>query len=122
MSSQSFAFDEFNEYAEKSDLNITLNVELMKFSNPSDSYENFKSLVESSLKKSNSDKSVTGKKYDIYFYSCRYTDIYGPYLLNLYDDLPKENIEIFDDKFINKTCVNNGELVGLVRIILNLYI
>jgi len=112
-SSLQTAFDEFARYSEEHNLGVTINPEIMKFDNPTDSYENFKSIVESSLKKSNSGKSVTGKKYDVYFYSSKYLDLFGPYLLNLYDAIDKERIDIFDSKFIQDTCINNGELVGL---------
>ena len=109
------AIDEFNEYAKNRTLDIKLNVEVTKFDNPSDSYENFKSLVEATLKKSNNGKS--NNKYDMYFYSCKESDIYGPYLLNLYDVLEKEDIEVFDQNLIQRTCMNNGKLVGMVRLI-----
>ena len=45
---------EFNEYAKNNNLNIEIELEVMKIGNPTDSYTNFKPIIESSLKKSNS--------------------------------------------------------------------
>jgi len=107
---------QFAEYAEKNNLNITIQVELMKFVSPSDSYANFKSLVETSLKKSNNinnDKNSTNEVYDIYVYDNKYTNIYGPYLLDLKDNLPKEYIEMYDSKIVNDVCTYKDEVVGL---------
>jgi len=98
----------------------------MKFTNPSDSYANFKSLVESSLKKSNniyndSNNEIHSTKFDIYIYDNRYTNIYGPYLLDLKDNLPKGFIEMYDSKIVSELCTYNDKVVGLV-IFLKIYI
>jgi len=100
--------EQFSEYARRKNLNITVNVELIKFENPTDSDVNYKSLVESSLIKSNNKK-----KYEIYFYNLRFIDIYGPYLLDLKELLPKEHIEKYNPKVISDTCYYNDQLVGL---------
>jgi len=111
---------QFSKYAEKNNLNITIKVELMKFVSPSDSYANFKSLVETSLKKSNnindknSTNEINNKIYDIYIYDNKYTKIYGPYLLDLKDNLPKEYIELYDSKIVSEVCTYKDKLVGLV--------
>jgi len=111
--------DEFNEYSAKNNLNITIELDLLNFDNPSDSYSYFKFLAESSLKKSNN--GISNKKFDVYYYSNRYTKLYAPYLLDLNDNLPKEHIEMYNSKVIKETCSykdkSNGieKLVGLVR-------
>ena len=82
----------------------------MKFENPTDSDVNYKSLVESSLIRSNNKN-----KFEIYFYNLRFIDIYGPYLLDLKELLPKKHIEKFNSKVIPDTCFYNDKLVGLVK-------
>jgi len=109
----------FDIYAQMNNLNITLNMEMMKFIDPSDSLANFKSLVETSLKKSNNiynkshNKEVHSTKFDIYIFDNRYTNIYGPYLLDLRGNLPKEHIEMYDSKILNETSYYKDKLVGL---------
>jgi len=111
--------NEFKEYARINNLNITLNIENMIFKNPKDSYENFKSLVETSLRKSNDNISKNSNKYDLYTYSNQYTNIYAPYLLNLKKHLPNGYIEMFNSKIVKETCTyknvlnNEDEVVGL---------
>jgi len=94
----------------------------MKFPNPTASYKNFKTLVETSLKKSNNihtinNKNLTNTKYDIYFYDMRFTDLYAPYLLDLNEVLPKDFIEKYNSRIINESCIYEDKLVGLVNII-----
>ena len=112
---------EFDKYAEKNNLNITINVEIMNYENPTSSYEKFKLLVESSLKKSNNIHNISNEenatKFDLYFFDTRFTNLYGPYLLNLKDYIPKEFIEMYNSDIIEKTSFYNNELVGLVIII-----
>jgi len=97
--------DEFNEYAKKNNLTISLDIELTRLINPSDSYANFRSFVESSIKKSNKASINDIKTYEVYIYDSRYTNIYAPYLMDLNDNLPKEIIEKFNSKVINETCI-----------------
>jgi len=111
--------NDFEEYAKINNLNITLNIENMVFENPTDSYENFKSLVETSLKKSNDNISKNSNKYDLYTYNNQYTNIYAPYLLDLKKYLPNEYLEMYNSKVIKETCTyknalnNEEEVVGL---------
>jgi len=55
-------------------------------------------------------------KYDIFFFYSSFTDIHGPYLLNLNRWLPKEHIEMFDSGIISNSCTYKDKLVGLVNI------
>ena len=102
---------EFNRYSKNNDLNITLNIEIMKFESPGDSYDNFRLLVESLLKKSR----IHNDNFDIYFYDLRYSDIYGPYLLDLKKYLPEEYLQLYNSRVVNETCYYKDELVGLVN-------
>jgi len=101
---QQFLENEFNSYAQEKGLDITLKMEILKHEQATDSYAFFKSLIESSLRKS---------KLDIYFYDNKYTSIYGPYLMDLNKVLSKETIEINDPKILEETCTYNGQLVGI---------
>jgi len=98
----------FGIYASNHNLNISISLDVLKYEKPTDSYSFFKSLVESMLKKSNN-------PYDIYVYNSRYTDIYGPYLLNLSLNLPKEHIKMYDSDILRDECIytENNELIGL---------
>ena len=98
---------EFNEYAKSRNLDIKVNVDLLVFEKPTDSYSNFKSLIMSLFKKNNTN-------YDIFYYDSKYSFIFGPYLLNLKDHLEKELIDIYDSKIINETCTYKDSLIGLV--------
>jgi len=99
---------EFKEYASKNNLSIEINIELMKYNNPSDSFSNFKSVVESLLKKST-------EKFDMFIYSNRYTDIFAPYLLDLKGYLSDEYIHMYNSKVLKETCNHKEELIGLVK-------
>jgi len=109
--------EKFRIYAEQNNLDISVNMEIMRYENPLDSYINFKSLAESSLKKSNDKTSSNNNKYDMYTFSNRYTKVYAPYLLDLRKNLPKEFIEMFNSKVVNETCSykneEEDEVVGL---------
>jgi len=117
-----FSFDDsqsmyetlLNKYNANNQLNVTVHVEMLKYEKSTDSLTYFKPLVESLLKKSD-----THKKYDIYFYDNKYTDIYGQYLLDLKDNLPQELINMYSANTINRTCTYKDKLVGLV--IFNIY-
>jgi len=108
--------NEFEKYATENNLNITVNAESITFANPSDSLSHFISIVETSLKKNN-DKNFKNdnknKKFDIYIYDNKYTNLYGPYLLNLKDYLPKEYIEMYDSKIVSELCSYQDKVVGL---------
>jgi len=84
-----------------------MNLEALKYEKSIDALSYFKSLVESLLKKQNN-------SYDIYLYSSTYTSMYGPYLLNLNLNLPKEHIEMYNSKVLKGECTYKDELVGLV--------
>jgi len=104
---------DFNEYATKNNLNIKVKFELLKLEQIKDVYTYFNSIVESFLKKYSSKKNES--PYDLYLYDSRYTYIYGPYLLDLKDNLPKELIETYDTRILKEGCTYKEKLVGLVK-------
>ena len=99
--------EEFNGYAEQNNLNFTVNVELVVYDKPTDTYSNFHQLTESFLKKNRN-------KYDIYYYDSKYSNVFGPYLADLKYLLPKDIIDIYDPKIINETSIYEDKLIGLV--------
>jgi len=60
--------------------------------------------------------------YDIYIYNSKYTNIFGPYLLHLKNNLLKKYIKMYNSKIIKETCIYKEELVELVKIISNEFI
>jgi len=99
----------FSEYAIKNNLDIELDLEIIKYDKPTDSYSYFKSLVESLIKKPQ-------RPYEIYFYESKFTNIYGKYLLNLNDYLPKDHIKMYDSRVLSEECTYKDKLVGIVNI------
>ncbi|OUM60635.1 hypothetical protein PIROE2DRAFT_13540, partial [Piromyces sp. E2] len=97
--------NDFNEYSEENNLNITININVHTNADYTN-FESFANSVESLLlKKTN--------KYDIYYYDNAYTVKYGPHLLDLKKHLPKEHIEMYNADVLEKTCVYENKLVGL---------
>ena len=109
-------YEDFKKYAEKHNLNTTVNVEVIMYDNPTSTITNFKLLVESSLKKSISNEK-NNTKIDVYFYDARLTHLYSPYLLNLEKNLSKEFIEMYNSEIVEKISTYNNELIGLVIIV-----
>jgi len=99
--------NDFNEYSEKNNLNITISINIHT-NMDNKNFESFVDNVESLLNKKTN-------KYDIYYYDNAYTVKYGPYLLDLEKYLPKEHIEMYNSDIIEKTCVYEDKLVGLVK-------
>jgi len=97
---------EFNEFSRNNNLDIKVNVELLEFEKPTDSYENLKSIIVSLFQKKK-------KTYDIYYYDSNYSFIFGPYLLNLKDHLEKEYIEMYDPKILKETGTYKDAVIGL---------
>lgn len=75
--------------------NLKFVVDVLRYDKPSDLYSFFKTLVETSLKKQNS-------HYNIYYYDSKHVNIYGPYLLNLVNELPDEYLDIYDTKVLEE--------------------
>lgn len=56
-------------------------------------------------------------KYDIYFYNNIYSSNYGDYFLDLYENLPKSHLDMYNNDIIKNSCVYNDHLIGLVSIL-----
>jgi len=101
---------DFNEHAINNNLNITVRIEVLKLEQIKDVYTYFNSIVELFLKK----YSLKNESpYDLYLYDSRYTYLYGPYLLDLNENLPKELIETYDTRILKEACSYKDKLVGL---------
>eukprot|EP00833_Pecoramyces_ruminatium_P003044 jgi/Orpsp1_1/1177076/evm.model.c7180000060115.1 len=95
--------DDFNEYSNRNNLNITVTLNTYRITGDFDSFGlTLESLF---LKRSN--------KYDIYYYDSVYTQKYGAYLLDLKKYLPKEHIEMYDSKLLSESCTYGEKLIGL---------
>ncbi|ORX79299.1 periplasmic binding protein-like II [Anaeromyces robustus] len=97
---------EFNEYAEKNNLNITVKLNLFSNINSVLSLEDYGSMLESLLEKKS-------EKYDILFYNNMFIPRIGKYLSDLNDFLPKEHLEMYDSKMKSDFCSYKDKLVGL---------
>ena len=98
--------NQFNKYAKKKNLDISIELNLLTIYNSTFSLNDFGSMVEALFKKKN--------KYELYFYDNVYTTKYGKYLLNLKEWIPKNTLDLYDQKIISETCYYNEKLVGLV--------
>jgi len=94
--------DDFNEYAEKNNINIRLNINVHANQN---SFEAFANSVETLLKKKLN-------RYDLYYFDNGYTVRYGPYLLDL-KEYTKDIIGMHDQKIVDFTCRYDDKLVGI---------
>eukprot|EP00833_Pecoramyces_ruminatium_P018892 jgi/Orpsp1_1/1192924/evm.model.d7180000096934.1 len=95
--------DDFNNYSIENKLNATL---YLKSYTLSDKIDSFGALIESLfIKKTN--------KYDLIYYDNAYTQKYGKYLLDLKKYLPKEHIEMYNEKIISESCIFEDKIVGL---------
>ncbi len=87
-------------------------MEVRKYNQQVDSYVYSQTLVESALKKAKN--KYSDNKIEMFFFDNIYTNIYGPYLLNLRYILSEEEINIHDPKILRETCTYNGDLVAIV--------
>ena len=99
--------EDFNEYANKNDLNVELEVILRTFTNSSDLAHDYRSEMEYLLKKGSN-------KYDIYFYDITYSTKYHEYLMDITDILPEEHKSWYSSGVAPQTCILDGRWVGLV--------
>jgi len=100
--------DDFNKYAEEKQWDISINMVIYKSYENFTNQESFATAVDQLLKKKSN-------KYDLYYYDNAYTPQYGKYLLDLRKYLPKEYIDMYQPKLIEKTCEYENKLVGLVK-------
>jgi len=99
--------NDFNEYAENNNLNITIDVNVYTDVDIKN-FESFANTVETLLKKKSN-------KYDIYFYDNAYTVKYGKYLLDLKGYLSEDHVNVYNKDIIEKSCKYEDKLVGLVK-------
>ncbi|ORY37851.1 periplasmic binding protein-like II [Neocallimastix californiae] len=102
----SYLVNEFNQYSKENNLNITLKLNLLNSSNSTNHINDYGSLIGSLLKKET-------KRYDIYFYDIVYSQLFGPFFMDLKKWLPKELINEYDTRFFIPACIYKDKLVGL---------
>jgi len=102
--------NEFNNYAKKENLDITVKITLLTHYNATIyTTRSYGSMVESLLKKHSS-------KYDIFFYDNTYTSKYSPYLMDLTEYISEEELKEFNPYIISKLCTYQNKLFGLVKL------
>ncbi|ORX83189.1 periplasmic binding protein-like II [Anaeromyces robustus] len=100
--------NDFNNYSSKNNLNITINLNMLTNQNSTFDLSDYGSMVETLLKKKS-------KKYDFIIYDIIYTPKFAPYFLNLYNNIEKEHLDVYDKNILTQSSVYNNRLVGLVN-------
>ncbi|ORX80087.1 hypothetical protein BCR32DRAFT_26408 [Anaeromyces robustus] len=98
---------QFNDYAKENGYNINLHLNLFSELNSTALVTDYESMIDSVFRRKSS-------KYDLVFFDNIYTARFGPHLLNILDKLPKEHIDLYRNGIASRSCVHNGEWVGLV--------
>jgi len=106
--------DDFNEYARKNNIDITLKITVFTSANSTVYTDGGKITIESLLENKSD-------KYDIYFYFYSNVHGYGEHLLDLTGYISPETIELYDSNIFRRTCIINNRLVGFVNIFFILY-
>jgi len=97
----------FNEYSEKNDLNIKVELEALTPQVSTTEIQDYGNTIDSLLKKKSD-------KYEVYFYYSAYSKPYGDHFINLKNYLSEEEIKKFDESILKNTCYSKkDELVGL---------
>jgi len=95
----------FNEYAEKNNVDIKLNLISFTSANSTVGTDNGKVTIQSLLE-------GHSKKYDIYFYSLNDIHKFHNELLDLKKYISPETIKLYDNKIFRESCIINDRLVG----------
>jgi len=104
--------NDFNEYAVKNNLDISVELEVLSTGTSTNVIENYGTTVESLLMR----KST---KYDIYYYYSAYSQRYGKHFADLRKYLPEEYIKPFNEKILKEGCYSkDNKLIGLVMYII----
>jgi len=105
----------FNNYSKENNLDINIHLNLITPANSTTEINDYGNFLESLLIK----KTL---KYDLIFYDNIYSFRYGAHLINLYDILPKEHINMYNPQITSQSCAYQDEIVGLVTIIKKNYL
>ena len=103
--------NEFNQYAKKNNLNISVNLNLLTGTNTTKTFSDYIITVETLMEKKNN-------KYDLYFFDNSFTSHYGEYLLDLSKYISKDYVDLFDTEIISQTCLYENKIVSLVNFFL----
>ncbi|ORX50629.1 periplasmic binding protein-like II [Piromyces finnis] len=98
--------NKFNKYSIENKLDITIEINVVTSGGTSSSVNDYGEMIEVLLKKYDN-------KYDIYFYENTYLQKYSPYLLDLSNYLPKDYIDMYDQKTISELCRYDNKLIGI---------
>ncbi|ORX84161.1 periplasmic binding protein-like II [Anaeromyces robustus] len=98
--------NEFNKYSKENELDINVVLNLLTLYNTSLVENGYEATLETLLKKKNA-------KYDLFFYDNSDTYILGSYFVDLYEQLNKEHINMYNENILSQTSIYNDKLVGL---------
>jgi len=101
--------NDFNDYAEKNNLDIKIHFTVLGPTNSTKSVNDFKSVIDTMHHKHST-------KYDLIF-SKLSSDLknFDHYFLDLNKWLPEEHIKMYDPEVLSTRCTVNNTLIGLVR-------
>jgi len=99
---------DFNTYAEKNNLDIKIDFNILTNANSTRSITDFISFLEAMHNRHST-------KYDLIFYEFSELKNFNRYFLNLRKWLPEEHIKMYDSEILSKRCTVNKKLIGLVR-------
>eukprot|EP00833_Pecoramyces_ruminatium_P001306 jgi/Orpsp1_1/1175338/evm.model.c7180000053445.1 len=98
--------NEFNEYSERNNLNITINLILITPDNSTKNEDDFCSFLDFTLKRKTT-------KYDIIFYNNVYIQRFEDHFIDLYKLLPENHIQMFKNIRNYEVFFLNNKLIGL---------
>ncbi|ORX64250.1 periplasmic binding protein-like II [Anaeromyces robustus] len=96
---------EFNEYAKKKELDITVTVNLLSKENSTVEVTDYESTLDSLLPKKS-------EKYDIIFYDNIFTSKYGQHFVNLKEVVSDEYFKLYEKGIAPQSCVYDNKWVA----------
>jgi len=97
---------DFNTYAEKNNLNIKIDFNILTTANSTRSINDFISFLEAMHNRHST-------KYDLIFYEFSELKNFNRYFLDLSKWLPEEHIKMFDSEILSKRCSMKNKLIGI---------
>jgi len=98
--------ENFNNYANETNLDITLRKVSLVTINGQDGYNDYDSTLTFLTRKNN--------KYDLFAYDINYLKIFSPYLLDLNEFFPKDHLDLYSSENNKRITFYNNKRLGLV--------
>ncbi|OUM58458.1 hypothetical protein PIROE2DRAFT_16247 [Piromyces sp. E2] len=97
--------NDFNKYSEKNNLNIKIHLNLFSELNSTALVKDYETMLDSLF-------SRKSEKYDLIFYDNIYSLRFGLHLIDLYEIMPQEHIDMYMEGIAKETCIYEDKLVG----------